>query len=249
MKHIFSSLLIILCAFTFAGDPVPNITESNCDNESESVFEAIADNKPLLVIASGYDCGICKSEAPGFAKLADSLTGRVRVWGAMNYRFSSTRVPSCQELDSWNNSYGWDNIYMFNDNNNGTNKAWAQGGYTSFTVIDPRTKEYAYRGTSQARALDSLFSVLERSETVTANTHDKIGELDAYISNGKLIIRNIDQAEGNLVVWDLLGKKIKEENIKIVNSTSEINLNLINKGMHIITFQTSKGLLSKKIIL
>ena len=239
-------LLFSFCVFTSFAQQVVDITETDCDANSVSVFEALEGNKPLFVVASGYDCSICKNEAPGYAVLADSLVGRVSVWGAMNYRFSSTRVPTCQELESWKSSYNWDNFFMFNDNNNNTNKTWAQGGYTSYTVIDPITKEYSYRGVSSSKALDSLFSILERLEKVTSTKSINDVDFDFSFANNVVNYSGEIVDDAVLTVVNTSGKVLISE---VINTIETTLTELPQSELLLFSLTSSKGTITKKIIL
>lgn len=245
MKRLIYISAILFYSVLFA-EEVPNLTETDCNDDTMSVFRALENNKPLFVIASGYDCSICKSEAPGYAVLADSLVGRVSVWGAMNYRFSSTKVPSCTELNSWKNSYDWDNFFMFNDNNNGTNKTWAQGGYTSYTVVNPMTKEYAYRGTSENRALDSLFAILERAETITSTSNVSLTSVDFNYFDG-LVTLSEPATNASFEVYTLNGQLLSTD---VFSGTSfSLDVTLPDDQLLILKVKTAKGSITKKISL
>ena len=245
MKNIIALFLTFTLITSFAEEAV-NITETNCDNETMSVSEALEGNKPLLVIASGYDCSICRNEAPAFDKLADSLVGRATIWGAMNYRFSNSRVPTCTELDSWQTSYGWDNFFHFNDNNNGTNKTWAQGGYTSYTVIDPTNNEYVYKGVSRTSALNAFFETLEKVEGITSTKEISSASTIQY-SNGVLSVSDLNLENATLTITSCTGTLIYSKNIS--SEITELDVNLPSNQVLFFSLLTEDGISTKKIIL
>lgn len=245
MKTLLTLAISFSSLFVFSQEFADNITETDCDGKTESVDDAIAaNNTPLLVIASGYDCGICRSEAPGFDTMADTLVGQARVWGAMHNRFSNTD-PSCSGLESWKSSYGWDNIFIFNDVNNGTSKSWAQGGYTSYTVI-ARDKEYLYKGTNRTTALNAFFEEIKNKPT-SISSLDELG-IKMRIEGNDLYLESSDYLSGAIQVVNSKGMRVGIENLD--NEKEKlIPLKGVNRDMLIVSYLSNSGQkVSQKIV-
>jgi hypothetical protein len=244
MKTNLTLIFALIFGATFAQEAAPDITETDCGDNTESVSEAISDGKPLLVIASGYDCGICVGEAPGFGDMADSLVGVARVWGAMHHRFSNT-TPNCTQLENWKNNYGWENFFMFNDVNNGSIKNWAQGGYTSYTVIDTEMN-YVYKGTNRNTALTSFFELVE--ETVTSVVAEEFEQNYFYQEQSLLKIHLESDVQGRLQVATGTGEVVFEEEMNLTNGQT-LPVYLESNKMLFLNFVSENGqVINQKIL-
>jgi hypothetical protein len=232
------NLVVFILSFTLAtsiAQTVTDVTETNCDNQTESVSQAISGGQPLIVVASGYDCWICQQEADDFDLMADTLVGKARVWGALHYKYNSGD-PGCGVMEDWMNDYGWDNMFAFVDVNNGTSKSWANGGYPSYTVIGV-DQTYLYKGTNKTNALNTLFEAME-------NTISSIAEESADFVlkglSGQLGIEIIfsEPQSGVLTVYDLTGSILHQKSIK--SKPSEL-IELEQSGLVLVNFTSSSG--------
>lgn len=224
---------------------VTDITETNCDSQTASVYDQLNDGKSLLVIASGYDCSICINEAPGAGNWADQHIDEVVVWGAMHFRFNPMGSPSCNALDNWVTDHGWENIFTFNDVNNETPRYWANGGYPSYRVIDPLNKEVVYSGFSLSAA---QAKALEKSEVTTAIAEWKAptGAFNFTLQGESVKISGANQS-GTFFLYDSLGKIILQ---KSTSENNTIDLSSIPSGqMYFGVLKSENNIISKRIIL
>lgn len=221
----------------------PDVTETNCDAQSNSVYAELNSGKSLLVVASGFDCGICISEAPSVASWANEHTTEVKVWGAMHYRYPGGQ-PTCAQLEDWVNDYNWRNVYTFLDTNNNTPKHWAITGYPTYQVIDPTTQEIAYSGTSFSQAKQVA---LQKSQiTAIAEWKAPSSSFDFVLQNETVKLTGVNKS-GTFFLYDSLGKIVFEQS---ASENREINLSNIPTGqMYFGVLKSNEQVVSKRIIL
>jgi hypothetical protein len=208
MKQILTSIflsssLLLLAQKAKVGDNVGSFIETNtCDNTSKTISNVTSSGKSLLIVASGYDCSICKNEAPGIVAFANDNKDLIEVWGAMHNRFSAN-TPTCTALESWKTNYNWSPIFMFNDVNRVAPKYWAQD-YTYYTVIgtDNLVAYYGNNGTT-ARA-----KVKELSRVTGVDSNEELSQYFTFYQNtlnlnAGLYIAHIE-LEGKLILTKII---------------------------------------------
>ncbi|MDZ4845116.1 MAG: T9SS type A sorting domain-containing protein [Chitinophagales bacterium] len=133
---------------------VQNFSYTDCNGNTETVYSIIGQGKPLIVASKGFDCSICMNQAPAMQTFA-AQNPNVRIWGAMNYRYSSS-MPTCTQVSSWKNSYSWNDIFMFLD----LTDEWQGVGYPTHYVISPVDSTIIYTGSSFSTATNVANSVI-----------------------------------------------------------------------------------------
>jgi hypothetical protein len=152
MKKISACLAGVMCMVCVSiTAQTPDHSYTDCDGTTESIYALLAQGRPLLIASAGYDCSICMGEAGAVRDFA-AQHPQVRVWGAMNYKYSGA-VPECPAFYNWRTAYWWDNIFMFND----VDDDWQDVGYPAYYVISPADSLIVYQGANlnaaQAAAL------------------------------------------------------------------------------------------------
>jgi hypothetical protein len=217
------------------GDNVGAFTETNsCNSTSKKISDVTATGKSILIVASGYDCSICRGEAPGIKTFNDNNKAILEVWGAMHNRFTAN-TPTCNNLTSWRSSYTWDAIFMFNDVNRVSPKYWAED-YTHYTVISPdNLVDYFGDNGTTARA---------RAKTLSRVTgvEQKLEAADVYTFYNNSF--EFGQEINNLVIFNTAGQKV----VEIANPSEKLALTLTS-GLYIVNVQTTKGIVQSKIVI
>ena len=240
--YITFGLLIGLNFGIHAQDKIDDVTtdlgiieELSCDSITQTVAEATAGGKALLVIGSGFDCSICRNEAPGLATFTDNNLEDITVWGAMHNRFSSN-TPSCASLESWRTSYSWDNVYMFIDNNQESSKFWANS-YTYYTVIGP-DNTLEYYGGSQSTALAKAQEVTNITALEDGRDQNAVGLY--YQDNQVTFTETISQFS----IYNTSGKLVHQSS----ESSDQFALNL-DTGIYITHFSLNGIVYKQKMVI
>lgn len=184
-SFVFTFIFFLIGGFAGA-QVLADQQRSNCSGVSESLYDVLNANKVLVVAADGFDCSICMSHAPTIGNLANSNPDKIRVWGAMNYKYSSN-APTCNAVNSWVNSYNWSAVFSFID----APISWASSGYPTYTVIDPRTKTVAYKGGNSNQAV-SIANGIASQITAAKENLEKKSKVRAIVSNGILSIYDLE---------------------------------------------------------
>ena len=219
----------MLCSALVMAQTVDNVTESNCDNSaSETLYDFLDQGKVVLIAADGFDCSICRSHAPSMGTFATDNPD-IKVWGAMHFKYRST-LPTCNDIDSWDNSYSWANIFMFVDED----RSWAGSGYPTYTVIDPKDKSIAYRGPSDTQAKNTA-KALSNTTGISENNNGS-NDLQASYLNGELHLSFVPGAQ--LEIMQLNGQVI--ELIEMQQSRENISLSL-DPGIYLVVSRDAKN--------
>lgn len=219
-NSLFKLVLLTVFAFTISNvqaQVVNDVVETNCNNtQQDTLYKWLDAGQVVLIAADGFDCSICRSHAPGISTFAND-NPNIRVWGAMHYKYSSNQ-PNCSNINSWNASYNWNNIFMFIDED----RSWAGNGYPTYTVIDPRDKTIAYRGFSDNTAKNKALSLSQAvgiGETKTPNA-----SINAYYANGILSISTSTIDNNTISIYNPSGVLVHQFTPE--NETSKLNLSL-----------------------
>jgi len=240
MKKIIASLFIV--PFMIQGlsaQMIPDVTETNSCMTIDNTFNlytTLDSKKVVLVAADGYDCSICMSHAATIASFADDNKMDVAVIGAMNYKYNS-KAPSCDLLSNWNSTYNWNSVFMFNDDD----KSWADGGYPTYTVIDPDTKK-AVLVTSNINTAKAKVQELVAVITSISTDDNYSNSSTVYYSNGQLNFKNFHSKIIQASIFSTSGILLERME---VNGYSVPKI--LNKGVYIISVQSEKSTESIKL--
>jgi hypothetical protein len=241
MKKIIASLFIVPCMIQgLSAQMIPDVTETNSCTTMDNTFNlynTLDSRKVVLVVASGYDCSICMSHAATIASFADDNKMDVAVIGAMNYKYNS-KAPSCDLLTNWKSTYNWNSVFMFNDDD----KSWADGGYPTYTVIDPDTKKAVLVtssiNTAKAKALELVAIVASIS---SKDSYAKSSTV--FYNNGQLNFKNFHSKIIQASIFSTSGVLL--ERMEVTNGYSVSKT--LNKGVYIISVQSEKSTESIKL--
>jgi len=131
MKVLYTLLTLAWFTVTLQAQ-VANRTETDCNNQSRSIYNVLSTGKALLIASEGLDCSICQSKAPGLQNWAASNSSQVEVWAAMTFTYSSN-APNCAQVNNWVSNYNWSDIFTFIDQN----EFYFQSGTPIYWVYSP----------------------------------------------------------------------------------------------------------------
>ena len=126
----------------------------------------------------------------------------------------------------------------------------ANFGFRVVAIFDPAGTDYAAVGTTSTYGVGGAW----RIDNVTFSTADlavnqnAIAGLKVYpnpVSNGKLFIETSANAQRNVTIYDLLGKKV----LNTTTSNSEINVNSLNSGVYIVKITEEGNTTSRKLVI
>ena len=226
MKKLLLSIFLLMFS-GFAIAQVMDRTETDCNAVTKNIYDVLNEGKVLFIAADGFDCSICMSHAADIKTLADENTAGIAVWGAMDFKYSSA-TPTCGDIDNWRNTYGWSNVFMFLDEA----KFWVDGGYPTYTVIDPADKTIAYKGFSHTTAIST-------AKTLAAKSSVKVVSKDTYkvYVKGDVLVNKISATVTNPVIEiiDMTGKTVYSSGHTLIKNGDVIEIKLpasLNSGIY-----------------
>lgn len=248
MKKIYSLLAVsmFVIAPTMA-QQVENFTEVSCEEESRTLHDVLDSGKVVLVASSGFDCGICMNHAQDMVAIADTYEASLEVW-AGKVNIYNQDDPTCENIDGWRNTFEWDNIFMFLDED----EHWFIGGTPVYYVIDPENKEVFYQGSSMPQvkaALQTLIGFgLSVDETNLQEEHFSLSMIENQIHAN---VHTNRAEEASFVLYDINGRLLFQENITLNSGENRLNMNLgkeFSKGIYLGVIKSETANFSTKLI-
>ncbi|MGJ8745511.1 T9SS type A sorting domain-containing protein [Polaribacter sp.] len=115
-----------------------------------------------------------------------------------------------------------------------------------FTLLDSENKSYQVTMSEDVNGTGRFY--VHTSSTALDLEGLTSSKIKMYASNNKLYIKNIDSENTHIQLFDVLGKKVFEENTFITND-KKINLSHLSAGVYVVNLSTNKEKISKKIVL
>lgn len=237
MKH-FYVLLLSLSVLSLSAQVMDHNVE-DCNSNQNSIHQALANGKPLIVLSKGFDCGICISRAPGWGNWASANT-QVQVWGAMTNTYNNS-IPSCTQVNNWVSNYGWSDIYTFVD----SSKHFFEFGTPRYIVYDPSDSSEAYVGGSQSQARSTALSLVSNNNI--SIEENELDELQVFYNNGTLYFNNIPEGNTRVELYNLAGKKERVFTLRL--DQSELPVRDLPKGIYLMRLSNNRSAVTRKIVL
>jgi len=222
----FCTFLFLFAILTGSGQ-IADRTETNCEGESQSIYQIGDQGMPLIVASKGFDCSICQNQADDVRDFANQNDGNVAVWAAMTFTYSVS-TPTCSNIDNWNTTHNWDEtIFSFVDDA----EYWVESGTPRYYVIHPTTREIIYEGFSFSEAASTAL-ILSTSNT---DKTSKKKSFRMYQSNDGIVMEKPADASGDLRVFNILGQEIFSQ--RISDKSDQVILDFHSKdGIYIANF-------------
>lgn len=168
-KIIVLSLSVFIITALATAQTVPDATYTDCNSQTQSIYQVLAAGKVLLIANAGTNCSICMSHANGVGDVADNNPNTIAVWGSMTTKNGGQ--VNCSAINSWVSTYGWANVFAFAD----VNKDWFNVATPQYTVISPTDSTIVYQGSNWNTAKTTAESIAN-----TIGLQDE--EVKAYIT-------------------------------------------------------------------
>ena len=238
----FYTFLGILFAFV-AQAQVEDRTETDCDGNSQTIYEILETGKPLIIASKGLDCSICMGQADDLATFANNQPN-IAIWGAMFYLYADEQAD-CPSVGSWVDTYSWENIFAFQD----LEEFWAgEFGAPTYTVINPTTTEIVYSGGSFNTASNEALGLISVG---LEEEFDKESFI-LFTKNGNLHIQINSSISGNgkIEVFNILGQDVFSKNFRLKESELILQTPFNqNSGIFIANLEINGNTYSKKFLL
>jgi hypothetical protein len=220
-----------------------NVSYTDCNGNSQALYEVLGSGKVLLIASKGLDCSICMNQAPANESFAAANIERISVWGAMSKRYSAS-IPTCTELNNWKTTYSWNNIFMFID----ADKNFEGDGYPTYYVISPVDSNIYFTANSFTTASQKATQLADSLGLSTSIKNIVVNENNITLFNTAqlIIITSKNSSLLPVTIYDNSGKVVYNQSLYFTTSLPErISINSFQKGIYFI----SVGNFTKKIAL
>jgi len=225
MKQILLSITLTFYASALFGQAVVDASFTDCNNNTRTVYQALATGKVLFIANAGTNCGICMNHAPGVATMANGNPNTIEVWGSMTTK--SGGLTNCATVGNWISTYGWTNVFAFVDSAN----YWFDLGTPRYTVIDPSDSTVAYSGSNYSAAETLALQLATAFDVKELKLVNSISVLPMAI---RVSFSNASKA-GEAALYNLTGARVQRWNIPAGASTIDLPLsNSPNKGLYLL---------------
>ena len=236
ITSLFAALVFTLTAFAQA---VPDASFTDCNSLTRSVYGALASGKVLLVANAGTNCSICMSHANSVGDVADNNPNTIEVWGSMTTKGGG--AVTCSAISSWVTTYGWGNIFAFND----ANQYWFSVGTPRYTVISPFDSTIAYQGSNwntakqTAENLANTIGIEENSQLANVYLVD-----DALALTPQSSLSNVE-----ISLYSITGQRIQVWNLaQIANSVLLPLSGTLKSGLYLVHIRAAGKEFTTKLI-
>lgn len=237
-RNLFILFLGVLGFSSYA--QVQDRTVVGCDNISESIYSVLGSGKVLVIASDGLDCGICQSKAPGLETWTKVYGDDVAVWGAMTYVYNNN-TPTCGEVDTWVNDYGWSTVFAFTDSSG----FWFKSFTPNYYVYDPADSSIAYQGPAEGTALNTALSLRTNTIGIEENLNEQF--FVSQVGND-LVLNNLNTGIYKYSLTSITGKIVKKGSVELVESSENIEVIDVKVGIYLLSMENNKSYQSVKKI-
>lgn len=238
MKKILT-LVLSFSLFSLAAQVMDRNVE-DCANNTNSIYSVLGTGKALIVASKGFDCSICVSRAPGWGTWATANKQQVEVWGAMTNTYNSN-TPSCNMLNNWVSTHGWNDIYTFID----SAQYFFATGTPRYLVYSPVDSSLIYQGGSDSQARNLALNASQTGLSLRRNY--SLESISFFINKGTLRFSALPSENVLVEIYNLTGQKEKVQNLSKDNAV--LPLNDLPKGIYLMRLSSKGQAITRKIVL
>ncbi|MFY7862154.1 MAG: T9SS type A sorting domain-containing protein [Chitinophagales bacterium] len=249
---ITTALLLCICqlgAQAYLGQTVPDVTETDCNSNTESIYDVLETGKPLLVFKTDMICSNTTAWGTTVRQYADLYASQYRTWVCADFVEANSPSEQCAYMQDYEEQTGMN-----------TNSVFRFIDTTSIGPYDPSSREeldvlcyqgyivigldstIIYLGNNVNEAVDAA---LNASQVTGVEQKD---ENDQTINIFPNPVTSILHIESNI---DVRGIHIYNQLGQIVSqsqsfNTKTLDLSLLEKGVYFITIENKHGIFSSR---
>jgi Secretion system C-terminal sorting domain len=222
---LLASILLLNLWPASVSAQVTNLEATDCNSLSRNVHDPLNQGKVLVLLFKGWDCGICQGSAPSWDAFADTADTNIEVWCALSQLYGAGS-SSCSNITTWNTNYGFDNIWTFSPDAQGTAnlQAWENqfcagspcNAMPKYSVINPANKTVAYYGSNATTARSTANQLSETTSLVNSDVHKLQLSVFPNPAVNRLTLAGLQQYTGELRI------QVMDANGRIVLTQMEV---------------------------
>ena len=244
-------LILILAHFIFAatemysqsylGQNVPDVTETDCNNNTERIYDVLATGKPILIFKTDMICSNTIGFGTTVRQYADLYQAQYRTWVCADFMDASNYSEQCSFMQQYQQQTGLN-----------ANSAFCFIDTTSVGAYDPATRSSipkCFQG-YVVIGLDSTIIYVGGDVNLAVNA--ALNESQSLDIDENKIVKGVSIYPNPSSDWLFVDTSIDLEEINITNATGqsvEYTKNLINpidissfeQGFYIVRLKLKNG--------
>ena len=237
-----------LRAQSFLGQNVPDVTETDCNNNTERIYDVLATGKPILIFKTDMICSNTIGFGTTVRQYADLYQAQYRTWVCADFMDASNYSEQCTFMQQYQQQTGLN-----------ANSAFCFIDTTSVGAYDPATRSsipkcfqgyvvigldstIIYLGNDVNAAVSAA---LNASQTTGVQQNDGNDYSINLFPNPVTSILQIetDLEIQNIHIYNQVGQLALQSQLK---DTKTIDLTALNKGVYFINVENKDGLFSSR---
>jgi hypothetical protein len=256
MNNIFFYLLTFLSfqsinAQVYVGQSVPDIIETDCNNNSERIYDMLASGKPVLVFKTDMaTCSNTTAWGTTVRQYADVYASQYRTWVCADFQEAVTATDQCFFMDIFEQETGLNtnNVFRFidttsvgpyNPNSRSGSERMCYQGY----VVIALDSTIAYVGNDMNSAVAAALDAAQSTGTEEFQSNFTISVYPNPVSGFLNIIS--DEKIESLKIYNQIGLQVITFKELISNT---IDISLLENGVYFFEFKVNSQIKTKLII-
>jgi hypothetical protein len=244
-------LLIIsqLSAQAYLGQSVPDVTETDCNNNSERIYDVLATGKPILVFKTDMICSNTTAWGTTVRQYADLYASQYRTWVCADFVEANLPSEQCIYMQQYEQQTGMN-----------TNSVFRFIDTTSVGPYDPNSRGVldilCYQGYIVI-GLDSTIIYLGNdvnASVAAALNASQVTSIQQNYGNDYSInifpnpVTSVLQIETdieiqNIRIYNQVGQMISQSQL---NNTKTVDVSSFEKGIYFILIENKHGIFSRR---
>ena len=244
-------LILILAHFIFAatemysqsylGQNVPDVTETDCNNNTERIYDVLATGKPILIFKTDMICSNTIGFGTTVRQYADLYQAQYRTWVCADFMDASNYSEQCTFMQQYQQQTGLN-----------ANSAFCFIDTTSVGAYDPATRSSIPKCFQGYVVIGLDSTIIYVGGDVNLAVYAALNESQSLDIDENKIVKGVSIYPNPSSDWLFVDTSIDLEEINITNATGqsvEYTKNLINpidissfeQGFYIVRLKLKNG--------
>jgi len=244
-------LILILAHFIFAateiysqsylGQNVPDVTETDCNNNTERIYDVLATGKPILIFKTDMICSNTIGFGTTVRQYADLYQAQYRTWVCADFMDASNYSEQCSFMQQYQQQTGLN-----------ANSAFCFIDTTSVGAYDPATRSSIPKCFQGYVVIGLDSTIIYVGGDVNLAVYAALNESQSLDIDENKMVKGVSIYPNPSSDWLFVDTSIDLEEINITNATGqsvEYTKNLINpidissfeQGFYIVRLKLKNG--------
>ena len=221
---------------------VNNYVETDCVGQSQTLWDAIADGRALVISPQPMDHAGCGTIAENFDNFTQAFEDKVTGWAAMSLQAGSA---TCFDIDTFVEPFEYNNVFFFLD----SAEFWRNEFEADWIVIDPADTSVAYAGENMEDAFHIAHTLGPDFPPVSTGKNRFIADLNIGPNPfvDRLTIRTQGSETATVRIVNLMGETVYLWRGNLIQN-HELVVPTLPNGTYVVTVQTSDGYYHQKLV-